>query len=45
MVIPSLYKTSHFINNTEPKVEMLIYEDYECEYCYKAFYELKTFTG
>ena len=42
MLPSSAYKKDHFSGNTDAKIAVLVYEDYECEYCGKAFKELKT---
>ncbi|MGI8634298.1 MAG: DsbA family protein [Segetibacter sp.] len=42
MLLASAYKTDHFSGNTDAKMALLVYEDYECEYCSRAFKELKT---
>lgn len=41
MFVSSINKYDHFSGNRNAKIILVIYEDYECEYCGKAFRELK----
>lgn len=41
MLVPSINKSDHFAGNADSAITLLVYEDYECEYCSKAYRELK----
>lgn len=40
---PAVTKYDHIIGNANSKITFIVYEDYECEYCSKAFEELTNF--
>lgn len=40
MFISSINKYDHIFGNRQAKIKLLVYEDYECENCGKAFREL-----
>lgn len=40
MLLTAINKSDHFLGNTNAKVAVTVFEDYECEYCGKAFKEL-----
>jgi protein-disulfide isomerase len=42
VMTPAITKYDHVIGNRNSTVTFLIYEDYECEYCSKAYEELTT---
>jgi protein-disulfide isomerase len=44
MIVSPLNKSDHLLGNRYARIEVLVYEDYECEYCGKAFRELKELT-
>lgn len=40
MLLTAINKFDHFLGNTNAKVAVIVFEDYECEYCGQAFREL-----
>lgn len=41
-LLTSINKSDHFLGNTSAEIILIVYEDYECEYCGEAFKELTT---